>query len=450
MNDHTSWERLHPLSPIVRGGRRTIALVVVLAPSLLAGRGSRVTLVEFGIVVLLVGFGFVSWFLTRWRIDGGDLRIESGVLRRHSLRFPLSQVQAVDIVRPGLSRLLGVAELRLRMGGASGASGRLAYLGAAEVEPLRAFILKAALGSAAGEEGAQAAAEPTHEHVLARVPPGRLIGSILISDVGLLAAAVLVAIAVGAVLAPTAAAALASGGGGVWALSVLTLLWRRFNQEYNFTVAEAPDGLRLNGGLVALTAETIRPGRVQAARLVEPFLWRRVGWCRLEVDLAGRQRDKGESRGARGALHTVLPVGSRALADQLLARIVPDRPLPQLPPPRRVRWKSPLRYRMLAWGRSETCVATRSGRIQRVTYWVPLEKVQSLRQVQGPWQRLLRLGTIHIDTAGSRKMHAALRDRDSAEAERTLAELTLLARRARRPPAARPNPTAPTVAPAGL
>ena len=103
-------------------------------------------------------------------------------------------------------------------------------------------------------------------------------------------------------------------------------------------------------------------------------------------------------------------------------------------PPRRVFWKSPLRYRALSWGRSETCVATTSGRLRRVTSWVPLEKVQSLRHVQGPVQRWLRLASVHVDTAG-RFVHATLRDRDASEAATALAELTDLAREARRKPA---------------
>ena len=63
---------------------------------------------------------------------------------------------------------------------------------------------------------------------------------------------------------------------------------------------------------------------------------------------------------------------------------------------------------------------------------MPLEKVQSLRRVQGPVQRRLRLATIHVDTAG-RSVHAALRDRDVAEADAALEDLIRLARAARRP-----------------
>ena len=90
------------------------------------------------------------------------------------------------------------------------------------------------------------------------------------------------------------------------------------------------------------------------------------------------------------------------------------------------------RYQALSWGRSETCVATTSGRLRRVTSWVPLEKVQSLRHVQGPVQRRLSLASVHVATAG-RSAHATLRDRDAAET--ALEELTDLARTARRRPA---------------
>jgi putative membrane protein len=165
--------------------------------------------------------------------------------------------------------------------------------------------------------------------------------------------------------------------------------------------------------------------------MVEPLIWRRLGWCRLEVDLAGRQRRKGEGEAERRPLRTVLPVGSRELAFELLHRILADVPRADLRPPRRVLWKSPLRYRFLAWGRSETCLVTRSGRIRRVTAWVPLGKGQSFRRVQGPVQRRLRLASVHMDTAG-RSVHAALRDRDVAEADRALAELVALGRVARR------------------
>ncbi|HEY3550891.1 MAG TPA: PH domain-containing protein [Gaiellaceae bacterium] len=428
------WQRLHPLSPVVRGGRATIAIAFLLAP-IAFGRDtfSNATPQLVIITVLALG-GFVSWLVTRWRIEDDDLRIETGLLRRQSLRFPLAQVQAIDVVRPGLARMFRVAELRLRLAGASGSTARLAYVAEHEVEPLRDELLALARGARLGEElpADEEAAPASEEEILTAVATGPLVAAIILESGWLIA--ILAGLVVGFVVSPGTVSGVLGGSGFVWLLSMATFLWRRFNQQYRLTVAERADGLHLRGGLVALTAEVIRPGRVQAVRLVEPVLWRPLGWCRLEVDIAGRQKKKGEGEAQRGQLRTLLPVGKRAVAIELVDRLVPDRPRELSPPPRRVFWKSPFRYRALGWGRTETYVVTTSGRLRRATCWVPFEKVQSLRHVQGPVQRRLRLASVHVDTAG-RAVHATLRDRDASEASGALAELTNLARAARRRPA---------------
>jgi putative membrane protein len=426
------WQRLHPLSPVVRGGRATIAIAILLIPTALGGDSLSNATPQLVVVAVLALAGFVSWLVTRWRIEDDDLRIETGLLRRQSLRFPLAQVQAIDVVRPGLARLFRVAELRLRMAGASGTTARLAYVGEHEVEPLRDQLLALARGARLDEDLAEEEPAAAEEHVLATVATGPLVASIVLENWWLLV--ILGGLLAGFAVSPSTAGRVLGGSGFVWAISMVTFLWRRFNQQYRLTVAEGSEGLHLRGGLVALTAEIIRPGRVQAVRLVEPLLWRPLGWCRLEVDVAGRQRSKGEGEAQRGQLRALLPVGKRRLGMELVERLVPDRPQELSRPPRRVLWKSPFRYRVLSWGRSETCVATTSGRLRRVTCWVPLEKVQSLRHVQGPVQRRLRLASVHVDTAG-RAVHATLRDRDAREAETALGELTDLARAARRKPA---------------
>lgn len=423
------WHRLHPLSPVVRAGRALIPLAFLLLPALAAGSNADVGRFasELAAAGVLVALGGVSWLVTRWRIEGGDLRIETGLIRRSSLRFPLSQIQAIDTVQPLLARMFGLAELRLRMGGSSGKSGRLAYLTADEADVLRARLLALARGEA-GE--APAPAVPAGETVLVTVPTGRLIASLLISNAGLLVEAVLLGLLLTLVLAPAAAVAVI-GAGAFSLFGLATAIWQRFNSDYRLTVAEAPDGLRLRSGLLETTAETIRPGRVQAMRMVEPILWRPLGWCRFEVDVAGKQRRKGENSSEGRRLRTLLPVGRRAEAQALLDRLLPDAAQERLAAPARARLKTPLRFHNLAWGMTTAGVVTTSGRIGRTTDWVPLEKVQSLRLVQGPAQRRLGLATIHLDTAG-RNIDAAIRDRDAAEADRALAVLIESCRAARR------------------
>jgi putative membrane protein len=461
--DMAAWHRLHPLSPLVRTGRHLVGLFIIVLLLIFANHssgGSGNFIGDIVVVGVVLIAGVVSWLVTRWQVAGGVLRIETGLIRRQSLRFPLSQVQAIDVVQTGLARVLGLAELRLRMAGADSSGGRLACLPLADAEQLRARLL--AMGHAAAPAAAQAggapgaalpstalpgsalpgsalpgtalpgtalpgtAAPPEPERVLFRVQSERLAGAIILSRSGAYAAVVIAAVA--AIISVT-------GRPGVvvpflaFGLGVVLSVWRQFNTEYGTVVAQAPDGLRLRSGLVQTAAETIRPGRVQAVRLVEPLCWRAFGWCRLEVDVAGpRQRRENRSEGQR--LRALIPVGSRADADQMLAELMTSPPRPDHPAPPAARWKAPLSYHFLSWGGDDRYVVASRGRVCRKTTWVPLEKVQSIRWVQGPVQRRLGLAAVRLDVAG-RRVTAGVQDRTVAEANQILGRLPDQAREAR-------------------
>jgi putative membrane protein len=421
-----SWHRLHPLSPLVRAGRQMTAVVVLLLTiSLASQQQERGDLIADIVVVLLVLCGgFISWLVTRWQVADGVLRIDTGLLRRDSRRFPLAQVQAIDVVQSGLARVLGLAELRLRVaGGDASRGGRLACLPRAEAERLRGELLAMA---AAYRVPGPAVTAPSEGLSLFRVRSPRLAAAILLSRVGALAAIVIALMIVIAEVAdqPRVATTLAP-----IALGAVLGTWRQFNGEYGTSVAAAPGGLLLRSGLVQTTAETIRQGRVQAVRLVEPLAWRPFGWCRLEADIAGPSQRR-ENRSESQRLRALVPVGSRAEADGLLSELLSARPLPTLRPPRRVRWKAPLSFRFLAWGSDDRYVVSSRGRVCRTTTWVPLEKVQSVRWVQGPVQRRLGLASVRLDVAG-RRVTASIQDRNVAEAAAAFGRLPDLARAAR-------------------
>lgn len=421
--EREGWHRLHPLSPAIRAGRLLIAFAAIFLPTFAGGgRSGWDAAGHLVAVVVVIVLGAVSWLVTRWRIDGNDLRIETGLVRRSSQRFPLSQVQAIDTVRPGLARVFGLAELRLRMGGSGGAA-RLAYLPLEQAETLRGWLL--ALSTGAHEDTPEPA-----ERLVVRVPTGRVLGSLLLSAPAFVLALYLVALIVGLDLGGDATRVVVGYAAPVLLGDVIAV-WRRFNRAYGATVAAAPEGLRTRSGLVETTAETIPSGRVQAVQLVEPFLWRPFGWCRVDVDVAGRVHERNEERQSERQLRPVLPVGTRREAELLLELLVPGAPAAGRRPPRRARWKSPLRYRRLGFDYDGRYAVSTTGRLARVQAWVPLAKVQSLRRVEGPVQRKLRLATVHLDTAGKR-VGAALRDVDGAESLRDVDRLTELARAARR------------------
>src|SRR6202049_3575334 len=143
----TEWSRLHPLSPLVRAGS-AVAVLVLFSTQFDTGRHRGFPWESFLLLGLGVLAGIVSWLVTRWRVHGGDLQITTGLIRRQSMRVPLSRIQAIDVISPVLARVLGLAEVRVVVAGRGTGRTRLAYLGAAEAQRVRAMLLALAHGLA--------------------------------------------------------------------------------------------------------------------------------------------------------------------------------------------------------------------------------------------------------------------------------------------------------------
>ncbi|MBC7678622.1 MAG: PH domain-containing protein [Pseudorhodobacter sp.] len=419
-----AWSRLHPLSPVVKGGRAVLVLAFVTLPRQLLSQHveSAQLAVDAAVALLIVLAGVVSWLTSRWRLDGTELQLELGLVRRQSLRVPLTRVQAVDVVRPLAARLLGLSELRLVMAGSGTGQSRLAYLPHSRALAVRGQLLE--LGSTG-----PSAAVP-QEVLLQRVDDGALIASALLGGPAVTLAVSLLVLGVLAVVAPDQVGPVL-GGGATVVLGAATAVTRRLNVELRFRVALAPDGLRLSSGLLQTRVETVPAGRVQAVRLLEPLLWRPFRWVRLEVDVAQqREREVGQDDVAQ-LTRALMPVGSRSQAQALLDVVLPGASLVAASrPPRRARWRAPLSFSRLAFAVDDRFLVARTGVLEVTTVVVPLGKAQSLRMTQGPVQRRLRLASIEVDTAGRRWRASALH-RDEGEAAELLAELTERSRAAR-------------------
>ena len=420
------WQRLHPLSPVARIGRLVPALAFLALVSSVHSRVENATAErDYLVVITLVSalYGYIHYIVTRWRFEGETLRIETGLIRRDSRRLPLARIQAVDVVRPLLARLLGVSELRVRLAGSGSTDGRLAYLSSGQADELRLILL-------ARHRPAQPdAAKDGPGLPMAVVTTGRLLGSVLLSLVSMVLIGTVASLALLDQFEPRTAAA-ATGFLAVYLVSFAGVVWRRLSGQYAFTAVEGPEGVRINRGLLQTIAETVPYGRIQAVRQVEPLLWRPFGWCRLEVDVAGSTARNQRGEGTSVVRKALLPVGSRQDSWHLLGRLLGAPDPPRTRPPPRARLKAPLSYHFLSAGHDDAHALCVTGRINRTTTWVPLEKTQSVRRTQGPLQRHFGLATVHVDVAGKRT-HGQFRDRDVAEADRLVESLSAAGRSAR-------------------
>ncbi|MDP9239524.1 MAG: PH domain-containing protein [Actinomycetota bacterium] len=421
--------RLHPLTPVLRGFKYFTAVVAVISVREMGELGVRRTL-EFLPVVVVAGFvlAYLSWRFTWYRIEGRELHVESGVLFRRSRRVPLERVQAVDIVRPLIGRALGLAELRLEVVGQGATEAPLAYLKDEEAQRLRDRLLALAAGV---DENAPA----PEETVLARVPTRDLVVSVLLLGQVVVGLPLLVIVSVALLLINVPAFLGALPALGPVAFGIFRTTVQRVLVEYGFTLATSADGLRLRHGLLETRLQTVPPGRVQALRLVQPVLWRRRDWARLEIDVAGYGGGDDEQLATRA----LLPVAPRAICEHLVDLVLGGSDitkLPRRPVPRRAAWCDPVQWRQLGLAVTPQVLVVSRGRLRRILDVVPLAKVQSIRVVQGPLQRWQRLASVHMDTAG-RHLSTEAAHRDRAEIRGLVEELSDMSRaereRRRRP-----------------
>ncbi|WP_405830526.1 PH domain-containing protein [Streptomyces sp. NBC_01176] len=418
--------RLHPVTPF----RRAWAPVAVIAgwavhdPDQAQEQLTRLTttalLIGLAVIVPAAAlYGFLSWWFTHFAVTETELRIRTGLLFRRTAHIRLDRLQAVDVTQPLLARVAGVTKLKLDVVGTH-KKDELAFLGEDDARALRAELLARAAGFA--PETAHEVGEAPVRRLL-HVPGGVLAVSLVLTGAtwGSLAAALVVPpvlwFATHSVWSVLATGVPLLGAAGARSVG-------RFVGEYDWTVGDSPDGLRIDHGLLDRTHETVPPGRVQTVRITEPLLWRRRGWVRVELDVAGSSNS------------VLVPVAPREVAEAVVAGVLPGVTVPSAlsRPPRRAGWCVPFWWRGYGLAVTDTVFAARHGLLRRTLSLVPHAKVQSVRLTQGPWKRLHGLADVHVDTGAGKTVTARLRSApEAAELLQAQADRSRTGRREARP-----------------
>lgn len=474
------WHRMHPLTPLLRGGLFLLVVIgvvvanlrerliewflPVIAPRLPDGdtppdpveyvfENGYVLPALLGVlgvlVILLVVFG-LSWRFHTFRITDDDVEVRSGVLFRTHRRAPLDRVQGVNLTRPVIARLFGLAKLEV-VGAGTDANVKLEYLTTLNAETIRADILRLASGRLLGGAEARRAAGGTRidqarqlitagvagivegddddadaPESVVRIPPLRLLASRLlgVSTLGFVAVIVLIVVAavtgIPWILFTFIPAAL--GFGAYFVNAVVKSL--------RYSIAPVSSGVRLTFGLFTTVTEIVPPGRVHAVEVRQSIFWRPFGWWSVHVNrLTGRSA----SDTSTDQFTTVLPVGTRADVEAVLRLLVPALPEDEWPfvfgqgilgpadgdpyttTPARARWLRPLSWRRNGFLLSSDALFLRRGYLWRSLTILPLARMQSISIEQGPIDRRLAIAnlTAHV-VAGSVTTRIGILDRDDA------------------------------------
>jgi putative membrane protein len=447
------WHRLHPATPLLRGGIVFIAIAgyfVAQARQQLIelffgaphvddggdpltfltthGRLPLALLVIAGALLLIVAIFYLSWRVHTFRITDEVVEVRSGLLRRSLRKGRLDRIQGINIVRPFFARLFGAARLEIDVAGHD-ANVRLDYLSSAKADGLRLDILRLASGTRQRE--AAEAAPDARGFVEQRVaefiapeldpnfaPPesvvkvhvGRLIGSILLHDTTFTLLVLIALAAVASALTSTleiiiyflVPLVLALGG----------FLFRRFTKSLRYSIASTPDGVRVGFGLLTLSNETLPPGRIHSIQVRQPLLWRLPGWWEIRINRASRSNAKGADAQRNT---TILPVGNlddvlrvlglllagtgaesmQVLRSGIVGRGAADGFTNSPGRAAVVRWFS---VRRNGFAEIPGVILLRKGAVWRQLTVVPQARAQSIGISQGPLYRALRLARVHVHT----------------------------------------------------
>ncbi|HEU0301778.1 MAG TPA: PH domain-containing protein [Longimicrobium sp.] len=325
--------RLHPLTlGFAAVGIARQMIWPALAGGFGLGDGQLARMVPIVIVVLAVPAllgAAAKYALYRWRLDGDELLLRSGVVNRQNRVIPLARVQNVEVRQSLVQRLCAVAELRVETAGTGQqAEAVLSVLGVGEAQALRGELLArrrahapvAALAADAGaaeavtDAGARPAAPP-----LAKLSTWDvLLAGATANEAGVIAAALAGLLQFaddlpGGVVKSVAERAIERMDGAVFLLGtvavVLFLLlgWLisiagAVVRYHGFTLAVDGGEMRKRYGLLTVHEASVPLQRVQAIRVEETFLRRWLGLASLMIETAGG------SPGQAGGAEAFVPI----------------------------------------------------------------------------------------------------------------------------------------------
>ena len=369
MTELDQWQRLDPRMLLVHPIReviRFLPILVVIAVARTAAGGEPWQLLG---VAFPIALGLLRYLTTSFRITGGRIELQRGLLNRHVLSTPVDRVRTVDLTSSPIHRALGLTKVRIGTGTASTSDEDRIDLDGLPVHRARALRQELLHTSSADDETAPAVPERTivvFDPAWARFAP--LTGSGLVIGAAALGAASQLLQAVGffqsrrlesldlpglslAVLVPLLVLA------GLVLVSLLSIGgYLVSNWGFRLTRSRGAGTWHLSRGLFTTRETTLDEDRVAGVNLSEPLGLRVARGARLSAIVTGLDR------GQQGS-SALVPPAPRAVSERVAREVLgTDLPVdtvlvPHGPGAARRRWVRALLPAILLAGGCLTSVA---------------------------------------------------------------------------------------------
>lgn len=455
LEDHGP-RRVHPLTVVIwflkKAPQNVVGLPAIIGVT--SGRGlGWIALAAVGIGVVSLVWTWINWRRFTYEVTDSELVIERGLLNRTRRSIPLERIQDVGIEQGPLSRIFGLAEVRVETGGGDKDEAVLDSVSLSEAARLRGALRGAPARPAVGLDTCEDAppVEDTLTDVFAMSPQRvLLLGLFSFSLVWIAALAGAIqflgdALGFGwdeiADMAKSAQGEVQSRltystGFGLFGLVVLlgviTGVARTVLREWNFKLRAGIGRFRRTRGLLTRSEVVVAMRRIQLALIQRGPFRGLLGWNALSVQTLGGSNDPSgrqvlaplardyEVAGivARAGLPPFERLALRPVAPaHILRALVLAVPLPlgviaaallltpfawlglilTLPPV----LTALLQRRYHRYALRSASLQVMRGVLAQRDWIVPVENVQVVTLRQGLIQRWLGLVTVEVDTAGA-------------------------------------------------
>ncbi|MET0863157.1 MAG: PH domain-containing protein [Nakamurella sp.] len=344
--------RLHPIYLVIETAKTLRSAIPFLLVTILGGAPSWVNVVLFVLIMLIA---IAQWYVKKYSVISGVLRLRSGLINRSVRVVPITRITALAAARSLTQRLIGVWSLKVQSpGDRNGSAVVLNCLSGRRLDELRTALEsghetqhrpgeREAKGSSTIQRylaWRRTGTDVTAPEVISVLTTTEmLIAAVTNNSIPLIFAGALVVwfrfteyippkatdfmqqtIEPRGVIAVLIALVVVAIVGGV------TLGALRLNQ---FTLIRDGDVLRNTRGLLGKQEATIPINRIQAIRVVEGFWRTLLGYCSLQVEVAG----VGRVNTSRRMLFPLIRTDrARALIDRALPELAwPSEPLHPIP-----------------------------------------------------------------------------------------------------------------------
>lgn len=450
--DIDEWKQLHPYSLLINllpQMARTIQNAWPLLLFIVLGNNQGQQVVDSIFVLFFIGISIVRtmihFFTLRYRVQEGKLILKMGLISRQARTLDPTRIQNMEITQNLLHKYFNLVELKLETAGDSSTKGLLSALSKEDAQELKQALQHSRRRTTHTEdaEGTPDLALSWGEVLLFGLSR-RTVGTVVV-----LSAVVSEAMTT---LHPNQAQQVASSITlsifiGLMAISfAVSWIWSSIQATLRYHKLELrlqSDDVRIVSGLITKRSVEIPLHKVQTIEWFEPWLRRQMGFGTLYLETAALGMDDGQVRRSEG----VLPMVERDKLSDVLMKIAPlsateiVQTEQQAPNPR-ARWMilftylipavlstgfawwslevsglslllisslallivaglTELDFQMQRWAITPHAILSRSGYLNRRTWIVDRQKVQSVYRGEDPILQLLGLSQVVIQVAGS-------------------------------------------------